>query len=39
MIQEAIGNHQSIRKAAEQLGIDHSTLVKKMQRWEKEKRA
>lgn len=39
LIQEAIGNHQSIRKAAEQLGIDHSTLVKKLQRWEKEKQA
>ncbi|MED3720326.1 helix-turn-helix domain-containing protein [Geobacillus stearothermophilus] len=23
----------SLRKAAEQLGIDHSTLVKKLQRW------
>ncbi|WP_281254501.1 sigma 54-interacting transcriptional regulator [Paenibacillus rigui] len=37
LIHEVVEKHNSLRKAAEQLGVDHSTLVKKMQRWEKEK--
>ncbi|MGO0060653.1 sigma-54 interaction domain-containing protein [Brevibacillus fluminis] len=32
IIQEAIGRHASIRQAALQLGVDHSTLLKKMKR-------
>lgn len=34
IIKEAIEKHKSLRKTAKQLGIDHSTLVKKMQKWE-----
>jgi transcriptional regulator with PAS, ATPase and Fis domain len=37
LINEVIEKNSSLRKAAEQLGIDHSTLVKKMQRWDKQK--
>lgn len=33
MIQEALEQHQSLRKAAAVLGVDHSTLVKKLKRW------
>ncbi|WP_378210793.1 sigma-54 interaction domain-containing protein [Anoxybacteroides rupiense] len=33
IIGEAIQKHPSIRKAAEQLGVDHSTLVKKLKKW------
>lgn len=33
LIEEAIEQAPSIRKAAEMLGVDHSTLVKKMKRW------
>lgn len=33
MISEAIQKHSSLRKAAEQLGVDHSTLVKKLKKW------
>ncbi|MEK3725107.1 sigma 54-interacting transcriptional regulator [Paenibacillus sp. FSL H8-0034] len=35
LIHEVIEKNSSLRKAAEQLGIDHSTLLKKMQRWDK----
>ncbi|MCS7459170.1 sigma 54-interacting transcriptional regulator [Paenibacillus doosanensis] len=34
MIGEALDKYGSLRKAAEHLGIDHSTLVKKLQRWD-----
>ncbi|MBB5323312.1 PAS domain S-box-containing protein/TyrR family helix-turn-helix protein [Anoxybacillus tepidamans] len=33
IIQEAIQKYSSVRKAAKQLGIDHSTLVKKLKKW------
>jgi PAS domain S-box-containing protein/TyrR family helix-turn-helix protein len=33
IIHEAIQKNPSLRKAAEQLGIDHSTLVKKLKKW------
>lgn len=33
IVNEAISNHSSLRQAAKSLGIDHSTLVKKLQRW------
>ncbi len=33
IILETMQKHPSLRKAAEQLGVDHSTLVKKMKRW------
>lgn len=33
LIYEAIEKHSSLRKAAQQLGIDHSTLVKKLKKW------
>jgi TyrR family helix-turn-helix protein len=33
IISEAIQKHSSLRKAAEQLGVDHSTLVKKLKKW------
>jgi PAS domain S-box-containing protein len=36
VIHEAIEQNGSVRKAAERLGVDHSTLLKKMRRWEKE---
>ncbi|MEW5322231.1 sigma 54-interacting transcriptional regulator [Geobacillus thermoleovorans] len=32
---EAIEKSPSLRKAAERLGIDHSTLIKKLKRWQK----
>ncbi|TBL78562.1 sigma-54 interaction domain-containing protein [Paenibacillus thalictri] len=32
-VREALEKHGSIRKAALALGLDHSTLVKKMKRW------
>ncbi|WP_254611506.1 helix-turn-helix domain-containing protein [Paenibacillus sp. JMULE4] len=34
MIQEALEKHKSLRKAAAILGVDHSTLVKKLKRWQ-----
>ncbi|GGG13816.1 sigma-54 interaction domain-containing protein [Paenibacillus abyssi] len=37
IISEVVEKYSSLRKAAEQLGVDHSTLVKKMQRWEQSK--
>lgn len=33
IIKEALQQYPSIRKAAEYLGVDHSTLVKKMKKW------
>jgi transcriptional regulator with PAS, ATPase and Fis domain len=33
MIIEALQKKPSIRKAAEYLGVDHSTLVKKIKKW------
>jgi PAS domain S-box-containing protein len=33
IIEEAMQKHSTIRRAAEQLGIDHSTLVKKLKKW------
>jgi transcriptional regulator with PAS, ATPase and Fis domain len=33
LVREAIEKHGSIRMAAQELGIDHSTLLKKMKRW------
>jgi PAS domain S-box-containing protein len=35
LVYEAVEKSPSLRKAAEQLGIDHSTLIKKLQRWKK----
>ncbi|WP_026683870.1 sigma 54-interacting transcriptional regulator [Heyndrickxia coagulans] len=34
VIRDSIQENKSIRKAAKQLGVSHSTLVKKMKRWE-----
>ncbi|MCR8633688.1 sigma-54 interaction domain-containing protein [Paenibacillus radicis (ex Xue et al. 2023)] len=39
IINEVVEKNSSLRKAAEQLGIDHSTLVKKLQRWEKDNKS
>ncbi|MED1471787.1 helix-turn-helix domain-containing protein [Bacillus salipaludis] len=36
IIYEAIANNSSLRQAAKSLGIDHSTLVKKLQRWKRD---
>ncbi|WP_026576732.1 helix-turn-helix domain-containing protein [Bacillus sp. UNC438CL73TsuS30] len=36
IINEAIANNSSLRQAAKSLGIDHSTLVKKLQRWKRD---
>lgn len=36
IVNEAIANHSSIRQAAKSLGIDHTTLVKKLQRWKRD---
>ncbi|WP_337958000.1 sigma-54 interaction domain-containing protein [Guptibacillus sedimenti] len=33
IIKDALQKHPSIRSAAKELGIDHSTLVKKMKKW------
>ncbi|PLS02348.1 sigma-54 interaction domain-containing protein [Neobacillus cucumis] len=33
IVNEAMANHSSLRQAAKSLGIDHTTLVKKLQRW------
>ncbi|WAH41163.1 sigma 54-interacting transcriptional regulator [Alicyclobacillus fastidiosus] len=33
VVMEALSQHGSFRKAAEALGVDHSTLVKKVKRW------
>ncbi|UFJ40996.1 sigma 54-interacting transcriptional regulator [Brevibacillus humidisoli] len=33
IVREAIQKHGSLRKAAQHLGMDHSTLVKKLKRW------
>ncbi|MBA4494043.1 sigma 54-interacting transcriptional regulator [Paenactinomyces guangxiensis] len=33
MVKEALQKNKSIRKASQQLGIDHSTLVKKIKKW------
>ncbi|MCM3567244.1 sigma-54-dependent Fis family transcriptional regulator [Neobacillus mesonae] len=33
IVNEAVISHPSIRQAAKSLGIDHSTLVKKLQKW------
>jgi PAS domain S-box-containing protein len=33
IVKEAIANHSSLRQAAKSLGIDHTTLIKKLQRW------
>jgi PAS domain S-box-containing protein len=35
LVYEAIEKSSSLRKAAERLGIDHSTLIKKLKRWQK----
>ncbi|OLN21569.1 Fis family transcriptional regulator [Domibacillus antri] len=37
IIQDALHKHDSIRKTAAFLGVDHSTLVKKMKKWGMEK--
>ncbi|WP_419881982.1 sigma 54-interacting transcriptional regulator [Peribacillus sp. B-H-3] len=34
IILDALQKHGSIRKAAEYLGVDHSTIVKKLKKWE-----
>ncbi|WP_026695396.1 sigma-54-dependent Fis family transcriptional regulator [Peribacillus kribbensis] len=34
LILDALQKHGSIRKAAESLGVDHSTIVKKLKKWE-----
>lgn len=34
IVKDALRENSSIRKAAEALGVDHSTLVKKMKKWE-----
>ncbi|EPZ45212.1 hypothetical protein N007_09420 [Alicyclobacillus acidoterrestris ATCC 49025] len=34
IVAETLNNYSSIRKAAEVLGLDHSTLVKKLKRWD-----
>ncbi|MCK6259346.1 sigma 54-interacting transcriptional regulator [Fictibacillus sp. KIGAM418] len=36
VIMDALHKKPSIRKAAEYLGVDHSTLVKKMKKWDRE---
>lgn len=36
IVNEAIANHSSLRQAAKSLGIDHTTLVKKLQRWKRD---
>jgi transcriptional regulator with PAS, ATPase and Fis domain len=33
IIKEALDKNESLRKAAQVLGVDHSTLVKKMKKW------
>ncbi|MDQ0412230.1 sigma 54-interacting transcriptional regulator [Mesobacillus subterraneus] len=33
LILDALQKHSSIRKAAENLGVDHSTIVKKLKKW------
>ncbi|MDR4946039.1 sigma-54 interaction domain-containing protein [Neobacillus cucumis] len=37
IVNEAIANHSSLRQAAKSLGIDHTTLVKKLQRWKRDR--
>jgi PAS domain S-box-containing protein len=37
IVNEAIANHTSLRQAAKSLGIDHTTLVKKLQRWKRDR--
>jgi PAS domain S-box-containing protein len=37
LVYEAVEKSSSLRKAAERLGIDHSTLIKKLKRWQKTK--
>lgn len=37
IILDAVQKQSSIRKAAESLGVDHSTIVKKMKKWEQHK--
>ncbi|WP_249777671.1 sigma-54 interaction domain-containing protein [Paenalkalicoccus suaedae] len=34
IVYKALEDHPSLRQAAKQLGIDHSTLIKKLQKWE-----
>ena len=36
IVNESIANHSSLRQAAKSLGIDHTTLVKKLQRWKRD---
>lgn len=39
IIFDALEKHSSIRKAADFLGVDHSTIVKKLKKWKKESSA
>jgi TyrR family helix-turn-helix protein len=34
LVKETIQHYSSLRQAAKELGIDHSTLIKKLKRWE-----
>jgi PAS domain S-box-containing protein len=34
IVRDAIMNHSSLRQTSKYLGIDHSTLIKKLKRWE-----
>ncbi|WP_035100213.1 sigma-54 interaction domain-containing protein [Aneurinibacillus terranovensis] len=36
IVREAVVNHSSLRQASKYLGIDHSTLIKKIKRWEQQ---